>query len=404
LLLATRQLALPYQLALILAIALLLNLCVALALPDQGLSDPQGYRDAGYQLLHALRIDATYIMPLYPLLVGLAGGGFGQVLLDALLSTLAVWLVFRLTLELFADRGAAYIAALVTAFYPYLIFYSAIGLTEPLFVALLLAAFLAWYRGAFVWAAVFAVLGILTRPAIELLGPVLVGYFAYFFHGLGIRAAARQLIVYAAVYMALMSPWWAHNYAAYGSFVRLNLGAGMLLYAGNNPMNQSGGGIDGVDWDLHHFDDISDPVMHDRAYRDAALNYIREQPAHFIDMAARKFIRFWQLWPYAQGYRSKFYVAVSLLSFGPVLVLSLVYLALWGRRDLRKITPILILTAYLTAVHCVLVSSIRYRLPIEPFLIIFASVAISRIARGLSKPGNFQVVGPESAEQSSVNG
>jgi 4-amino-4-deoxy-L-arabinose transferase-like glycosyltransferase len=386
----TKRLTAPYWLALILAIALLLNLSVALVLPDQGLSDPQGYREAGYEFWHTFRISTTYIMPLYPMLVGLVGGGVGQLLLDALLSTIAVWLVFRLTLELFADRRAAFIAALTTAFYPYLIFYSAVGLTEPLFIALLLAAFLAWYRGAFLSAAVFAVLGILTRPAIELLAPVLVGYFAYFIHGLGIRATVRQLMVYAAVYVALMSPWWVHNYAAYGSFVRLNLGAGMLLYAGNNPMNHSGGGIADVDWDTHRFDDIKDPVALDRARRDAALAYIAEQPARFVELAATKFARFWQLWPYAAEYRSQFYVVVSLLSFGPVLLLSFVYFALWGRRDLRKISPILIFTVYLTAVHCVLVSSIRYRLPIEPFLIIFASVAISRIARAWWKPGSLR--------------
>jgi 4-amino-4-deoxy-L-arabinose transferase-like glycosyltransferase len=309
----------------------------------------------------------------------ITGGGWGQLLLDISLSTASVWLVYALAWEIFGDRVAALMAAAGAALYPYFIFYSVLGLTETLFIALLLAAFLAWYRGAFLTAAIFAVLGILTRPSIELLVPVLVVYFAFAIHHYDLRSTARHVLVYGLVYVALMSPWWLHNYVAYGSFVRLNLASGFVLYSGNNPMNQSGGSILGVDLDNHRFDYISDPVARDRAFGDAAVSYIKEHPARFVELAWLKFVRFWQPWPYAQEYKNSFYVVVSILSYGPILLLSLMYLALWGRYDLRKIAPILVFIAYLTAVHSVLITSIRYRLPIEPFLIIFASVALRRI-------------------------
>jgi 4-amino-4-deoxy-L-arabinose transferase-like glycosyltransferase len=364
----------------ILIAAFLARLVVAYLLPDQGFPDAQGYREAGLQFWRTFHIGSTYIMPLYPILVGITGAGWGQFLLDAALSTLAVWLIDRLAFVLFADHLIAIIAAAIAAIYPYFIFYAAVGLTEPLFIALLLAAFLSWYRGAFFAAAIFAVLGILTRPAIELLAPLLVAYFACAVHGLGIKGAARQLAVYGAVYVALMSPWWLHNDAAYGSFVRLNLGSGFLFYAGNNPLSHTGGGLVDIDWNNHAFDTISDPIARDRAYRDAAITYIKEHPARFVELAWIKFTRFWQLWPYAQEYRSNIYVIVSLLSYGPVLLFSLAYLAFWGSQDLRKIAPILMFIAYLTVVHSVFVSSIRYRLPVEPFLIIFASVTVRRAA------------------------
>lgn len=362
----------------ILVAAFVARVVVAFLLPDQGFPDAQGYRDAGLEFWRTFHIGPSNIMPLYPILVGITGAGSGQFLLDAALSTLAVWLIDRLALALFADEIVAIVAAAVAAIYPYFIFYAAVGLTEPLFIALLLAAFLSWYRGAFFPAAIFAVLGILTRPAIELLAPLLVAYFAFAVHRLGVKGTARQLAVYGAVYVALMSPWWLHNYAAYGGFVRLNLGSGFLLYAGNNPMSHTGGGLVDIDWDNHAFDNIDDPVARDRAYRDAALAYIKEHPARFAELAWIKFTRFWQLWPYAQEYRSNVYVIVSLLNYGPVLLFSLAYFGFWGRQDLRKIAPILMFTAYLTAVHSVFVSSIRYRLPIEPFLIIFASVTACR--------------------------
>ena len=363
----------------ILVAALLVRILVALILPDQGFPDALGYRASGQQFWQTFRLGAQNIMPLYPILIGRGG----QLILDALLSTAAVWLVYYLAFELFADRVAAMIAAIIAAFYPYFIFYAAVGLTEPLFIALVLAAFLAWYRGAFLAAAIFSVLGILTRPAIELLAPILVGYFAFAIHGLGVRGTARQLLRYGVVYVALMSPWWLHNYEAFGSFVRLNLGSGFLLYAGNNPMNDSGGGIVKVDWDNHKFDNVADPVERDQAYHDAAVAYIKDHPARFVELAWTKLIRFWQPWPYATEYKGWFYVVVSLLSYGPVLLLALIYLARWGRDDLLKILPILTFVAYLTAVHCVMVSSIRYRLPLEPLLILFASTVLSRFASKL---------------------
>jgi 4-amino-4-deoxy-L-arabinose transferase-like glycosyltransferase len=363
----------------ILISAFLVRLTAALVLPNQGFPDAQRILDVAHRFWHTFQISSPHVMPLYPILVGITGGGWGQLLLDISLSTVAVWLIYALAWELFGDRIVSLFAATGAALYPYFIFYSIAGVTETLFIALLMAAFLAWYRGAFAVGAVFAVLGILTRPSIELLVPILVGYFAFVIHRCDIRSTARHVLVYGLVYVALMAPWWLHNYAAYGSFVRLNLQSGFVLYSGNNPMNHSGGGIDGVDLDNHRFDDISDPAARDRAFRDAALTYIKEHPGRFVELAWLKFVRFWQPWPYAQEYKSSFYVVVSILSYGPILLLSLLYLRLWGRQDLRKIGPVLIFTVYLTAVHCVLIGSIRYRLPIEPFLIIFASVALRRL-------------------------
>jgi hypothetical protein len=63
------------------------------------------------------------------------------------------------------------------------------------------------------------------------------------------------------------------------------------------------------------------------------------------------------------------------------LILSLVYLALWGIRDFWRIAPILAFVGYLTLVNVVFVTSLRYRLPLEPFMIMFAATALVRLAR-----------------------
>ena len=90
-------------------------------------------------------------------------------------------------------------------------------------------------------------------------------------------------------------------------------------------------------------------------------------------MSTVKFVRFWRLWPYNSIYERPFYIAMSLLSYGVVLILFSLYIVRYIREHYRRIGPILILIGYLSLVHMVLISSIRYRFPIEPFLIIFAS-------------------------------
>jgi len=367
----------------ILGVGLVLRFVAAVLLPDQNFPDAVLYREQARQLWQHLTFDDPYRMPLYQILVALTGPGWGSLLLNVLLSTFAIALTYQLTLLLFEDVTTALVAALAATIYPYFIFYSAVGLTETLFVTLVLAAYVCWYRGWFAAAAGCAVLSILTRPTFDLLAPVLVAYFALFIHRMTYKAAAARLAGYAAIYVLLMSPWWVHNYQAYKTFVRLHLGANLTLYGSNNPLNQSGG-VSDVNQDLSEFDKIPDPVARDRAYRDAAIKYITEDPIRFIKLAALKFTRFWRLWPFAEDYRTPLYIVGSLISFVPVLILAIVYLVFFAWRDLVRILPLVFFIVYLTVVHMVMVGSIRYRLPLEPFLIIFAAATLTRGGKMLS--------------------
>jgi hypothetical protein len=94
-----------------------------------------------------------------------------------------------------------------------------------------------------------------------------------------------------------------------------------------------------------------------------------------------KFLRFWRLWPYAEIYAKPLYVIVSLLTFVPTLIMTLVYLAIWGRTEFIRIAPLLAFAGYLTLVNVVFVASMRYRLPIEPMMIVLAAVAVVRLWR-----------------------
>jgi len=363
---------------LILILAAILRALAAALIPDQSslLPDANSYRNSATELLQHWHLTFPYEMPLYPILIAIFGHGIGQISADISLSVISVWLVYALTNELFANKYAAIFASAAAACYPPLIFFSVVGLSETLFITLILASFLLWYRMQFTAAAIFAVLAILTRPIFDLFAPLMVIVSALVVHRLSWKATLPKLAVYAVIYCMLMMPWWLNNFEVYGTFVRLTPGAGTVLYAGNNPMNHSGGGNVGIDYDLGAFQGIADPVQRDNAIKKAAFAYIIENPRRFLELAGLKFMRMWRPWPANEGYKSLSTILVAVFSFVPILLLALGGLFL-TRKIVRRTAPILLFSIGYTAVHLILPATIRYRLPLEPFLLIFAGVTCS---------------------------
>lgn len=362
----------------ILLVALAARILAASILPDQGtlLVDAAIYRESAAQLAANWQMANPYQMPLYPLLIALTGPL--QLAADILLSTAVVWQIFALSRELFSGRWPALIAALMAACYPPLVFFAVVGLSETLFIALMLAAFLMWYRANFVAASVFAVLAVLTRPIFDIVAPVLLLFFALGIHRLSLMATLRQLTIYAAIYGMMLAPWWFHNYQSYGQFVRLTAGFGTILYAGNNPMNRTGGALQHVDYEPSAFAAAGNVVAQDRAMREAALSYIAANPGRFVELAGLKFLRFWRPWPANPGYAKFAIIALSVATFFPLIILSAAAIVM-TRRHLRLLSPILLFGLGYTAIHMVLAGTIRYRLPLEPFMLILSGAAASAL-------------------------
>ena len=118
--------------------------------------------------------------------------------------------------------------------------------------------------------------------------------------------------------------------------------------------------------------DSLDEVARDALMKRLALDYMKEDPARTARVMLKKFHRFWNPWPNAEGYDKGLYKLAAVASFGPVLLLSLA--GLWVLRDRwREWGVIWLFVGYLTALHMVAMGSIRYRLPLEPLLIACAA-------------------------------
>jgi 4-amino-4-deoxy-L-arabinose transferase-like glycosyltransferase len=366
-----------------LIIIVLLALCLRfLAMPlipnNIGLDNPT-YLAAASDIIKDGVITSHSIMPLYPLTLAIFGANEKAVILVGMLTgIISVVLVGILAWSIFGDRKIAFAASTMMAFYPMSIFYSIKGLTESLFVMLILCAFVALYKNKLIWASTFFVLSILTRPVMDIFSPFVIFWHALVIRKTGILYAFRDLTVYGIIYVILMSPWWYHNVKKYDQFVRLNYGFGVTLYAGNNPMNQSGGGIGGFDYipdGAIQGKQLKYPYLVDSVFQEVALKYIRQYPSHFIKMAGIKFIRFWRLIPYTPIVQSNPLAKVTTLSLFPLILLAIATL-ITRRNSFKKLTPLLGFIAYLTLIHMITIGSIRYRFPLEPLMIVIAAPSL----------------------------
>ena len=345
--------------------------------PDPHFPDASSYFATGESLFKVGQMSFVQYMPLYPILSYLTGNGFWLQVLDSFFSTASAVLIYSISFSWFRNLKMARIAALIWCLYPYAVFYSIVRLTESSFIFFLLLAFWALDRKNVLVGCVAIVLSILIRPTIDLLAPFLIVAFAITVHKLPRMQIVKWVSIYVSVYVLLMSPWWYHNFQKYGHWVRLNLGDGIVFYSGNNPMNHSGGGIFGkgpsADVDTSEFDSIPHAFYRNQAMKEAALEYIWNNPLNFMKMMGVKFCRFWRIWPYTPYFSSVVYQLVSVLSFGPILLGSIFFVIRYGETYKKRLFPAYMLIFYLTVVHMVTISSIRYRFPLEPFLVIFAT-------------------------------
>ena len=365
----------------ILALAAATRLVGLLAFGDIRFPDTRHYFRMGRELLADGMTENIRYMPLYPLWTQLTGEGLIGQLADIGLSIATVWIVYRLTEVVFHDRRAALIAALFAAIYPHFVFFAPLRLTETPYIFLLCGAFLLLYRERYAAGAALLVLTVLIRPTLEPLMPVLVFLFAWLVHGRNAGFAVKRVAVLAVIYVVLMTPWWIHNYQRYGEFVRLSMGLGTMLYNTNNPFITEGGRVYARDIDEKHGFAGMGGIERSKAMRTKAVAFIRENPGRFIELAGTRFLRFWRLWPYTERYKTPLTIAASVLSYVPILALALWFLARRLARDWRRLSPILIFTAFLTVVHMVVVASIRFRIPIEPFLIVLAAAQAAHLTR-----------------------
>ncbi len=287
------------------------------------------------------------------------------------------------TRRLFYTPGAGLIAAGIAALYPFFLYFQGLLLSETLFNTFFLAgiAALFWWRErgmrvdhALVVASICFVAATMTKATLTILPPFLLTATAWL-AGASWRRVIAIFGAAACLYGVLMSPWWIRNAAIFHAFVPFATNGAQNLYLGNNPRNRDAG----VDWRtdadpavVAKLSAIPDEVQRQQAYFKTALDYIVANPGTFIRAAGLKFVRLWNVVPNAPEFRNALYSMISAASFGPILLLA-AFCAFRQRRQWRLLAPLYLTIGYFTCVYMVTIASLRYRLPIEPLLIMLAA-------------------------------
>lgn len=336
----------------------------------------------------------AYRSPLFPLTVAgvyrVAGKSrAASRLFGCLLSALAP-LFLLLIAARFVPFPAAVGVGLYAAAYPFYLFYAGLFLTEALYITLLFATVLAFLRVAESPVprealACGALLGL-----VALARPVAYPLFAVLAVSLvarrGITRAVVASLCLAGVALALVvSPWFVRNHRLFGAFVPGDTHGGNTFYGAYNhgiPLNPEFAGS----WRIPSPSEVppeyrydprpDDEWTQDQKFYELGKNYIRERPDLLPWLVWRRLVRFLSVWPSGDAKRK----AASVLSYGPLLPLSL--LGLYAlRRRMRAFLPLALTFLVTLGLSLALVASVRMRNPVDGFLMVASAAAIAGARR-----------------------
>jgi len=313
--------------------------------------------------------------------------------LQSLFLIVSALLVYKISLLIFKDKLISTLAFIIVLFYPFFVYYQGLLISETIFITLLLSGFYyiyRWYENGFKFdkylflANLFLILSLYSKASMTILPPFLLGGFA-FLNRVGFKSSLKIFLISFSIWIAMLSPWWIRNYLLLDRFVLFTTSSGSNLYLGNNSSNLYGG----CDWAC----DVNKTLVakiralpeveEDLAFKKEAVRFIYEHPKRFFELMYLKFKRFYNIEFNNKALRESHFNIIVILSYGSIFILFLISIPLTIKRW-RELSAIYILFFYFTLLYTVTISSLRYRLPLEPFMIIMASYTLAYFIRLIS--------------------
>ncbi len=220
--------------------------------------------------------------------------------------------------------------------------------------------------------------------------------------GTPVKRRILGILILALFALIPVVGWGARNYAAEGRFIPIARMGARALYGANNPLSDPGE-KNFLEWEKMFTPELmaeiekrgGGPQAAEAVYKERAMKFIKEDPGRFLANCGRRFLDFFSLYPRTfstNPHTIKLYRTVSIVSFAPVLILflagTLTLRRLWRKAFILPVMPVL-----LALMYSPMGTSVRYRLPVEPYMILLGAAGLLSIA-GILRRNDAPGTGP----------
>lgn len=372
-------------------------------------SDTRHYDSAARHILAGEGYGEKYNRsPMYPLFMAAVYAVFGHSftamrIVEALLGVILVWLIFQIAKKLFG-LAAAWTSALLAAIYPHFILLTGILYSTHLFTVLLAASvyllITADEKESYLFLAAsgaFAALAALTIPAFFFILPFWLVWLLFRRHSTFLHNAFR-VALFSIIFIAFLTPWTVRNYHKYGRFT-------LVRPVPHTAFPE----LDDLDAQKKRiesgFKDTTDylknnPNGTDADKMGAIINNYLKHPGQSLEYMLSELGHFWALYPDRLDTKSEDYVhnirqkdrrivslkstmwkialMMSVLVILPVFILAIIGLFTSHPFERRKLL-LLFTIAALSIGYSLIYAEVRYRIPIEPYVLMFMAMGLIKI-------------------------
>lgn len=332
-----------------------------------------------------------------------------QAVLVGLLLPLGLYHLGRRTV---GERAGLWAAGL-SAIYAYFVYYSAALMTEMFTIVAVVALLIQLVdlaerptRRGWLILGVLVGLTALLRQVAVLPVPMLAAWLLW--RRRGEPGTVAGLALAAAVAGLMILPVTLRNQRVFHRFVPINTNAGYAFFWANHPIHGTRF-FDILPADGPSYRDLIPPELlplDEAALNDALMKrgwaFVRDDPVRYIQLSVSRVADYFKFWPSRESSTTSNLSRV--LSFGVLLPFMLA--GLWlSRTAWRACLPLYLFAGTYTMLHLLSWALIRYRMPVDAVLLVFAGLACDRAwvharprlaAAGLPIPAGPALPGPGS--------
>lgn len=302
------------------------------------------------------------------------------------------------------NRKVGCLAAALTMVYAYYIYYSATLMTEPFYITAIMASLYVSIRlvevlsedllyfsrqKIFPFAIILGLLlgvAVLLRQLFLLVVPFIFVWIWFSVHAYNGRSAILPLTITGGTILAMILPFTIYNFLRFDQFVLLNTNAGYAFFWGNHPVHgdhfypilpaELGTYKDLIPEDLL----VLDEAAMEKELLKRGLQFIIEDPIRMMQLALSRIPEYIKFWPSRDSSLVSNLARVS--SFGilwPFMLIGMLSVFFSRRYRLKLQSPIsllLLFVLFYSGIHVLTWTLIRYRLPVDAVMILFAAHAI----------------------------